>query len=243
MNADLFDAMRTCRAMRRYEPRDVPQETIDELIDLAIRAPSAGNAQNWTFVVVRDPTVKHALAEEVRKGTRWKASLEELRITGAVRRRLVDADEGSQMRRAVSAFRRLADHFEEIPVVVCVCVEGGSGAVPGVGLTVTLRGAVGEYGVWGTLRFALAGRGFVAQGRWASAYPAVQNLLLAARGMGLGAVLTTPQLLGPPGRIEKVLGIPKGVGLAAVIPVGYPKGRFGSVRRLPAKVFKDRYGG
>jgi nitroreductase len=242
MTTDLFEVMRTCRAMRRYEPRDVPQETIDELIDLAIRAPSAGNTQNWTFVVVRDPAVKHALAEEVRKGTRWEASLSELAITHRVREGMIDEEEEGRARRVLAAFRRLAEEFDDVPVVVCVCAERGGGAVAGPGPLRVLRGAIDTYGVWGTLRFALAGKGFVAQGSWASVYPAVQNLLLAARGMGLGAVLTTPQLLGPPGRFEKVLDIPKGVRLAALIPIGYPKGKFGPVRRLPATVFKDRYG-
>jgi nitroreductase len=60
--------------------------------------------------------------------------------------------------------------------------------------------------------------------------------------MGLGAVLTTPQLLGPPRRFEKILGLPNGVDLAAVVPIGYPKGKFGPVRRMPPRVFKDRYG-
>jgi nitroreductase len=242
VTTDVFEVMRTCRAMRRYEARDVPQDTIDELLDLAVRAPSGSNAQNWTFVVVRDPAVKRALAEEVRKGTAWKASLDEMRIAGATRSGRIDAEEERRALRLSAAFRRLAEQFEDIPVVICVCVRSGTGAAGGPGALRVLRSTIDEYGVWGTLRFALAGRRFTAQGVWASAYPAVQNLLLAARARGLGAVLTTPQLLGPPGRIEKVLGLPKSVQLAAVIPIGYPKGRFGPVRRLPAKVFKERYG-
>ena len=242
MTTDVFEVMRTCRAIRRFESRDVPDEVVDELIDLAIRAPSGSNAQNWRFVVVRDPAVMHALAEEVRKGTNWKTSLDEQRIAGAARSGRVDAEEERRALRILGAFRRLAEQFEEIPVVICVCIRSGAVAAGGAGALRTLRATIDEYGVWGTLRFALAGRRMNAQGMWASAYPAVQNLLLAARAKGLGAVLTTPQLLVPPGRVEKILGLPKSVQLAAVIPVGYPKGTFGPVRRFPAKVFKDRYG-
>ena len=75
-----------------------------------------------------------------------------------------------------------------------------------------------------------------------TAYPAVQNLLLAARAMGLGAVLTTQQFF-VPGQFESILGIPSNVTLAAIIPVGFPKGKFGPVRRPdPAAVVNwDRY--
>jgi nitroreductase len=62
----------------------------------------------------------------------------------------------------------------------------------------------------------------------------VQNLLLAARALGLGAVLTTPHLL-TPGLFERVLRLPKGTRIAAAIPVGWPKGTFGPVSRPAAR--------
>jgi len=76
----------------------------------------------------------------------------------------------------------------------------------------------------------------------ASAYPAVQNLLLAARALGLGAVLTTQFVL-VPGEFEAVLGIPSTFTLAAVVPVGWPTGKFGPVKRPdPAAVVRwDRW--
>ena len=241
MPADLIDVMRTCRAMRRFEDRDVPDDIIDELIDLAIRAPSSSNAQHWSFIVVRDPAVKKALAVEIAKGTHWKTIVEQDRLASAVRAGLITRDEEARNHRTLAAFNELAERFGDVPVVICVCI--GIDPVTRAGTTTrSIRAMVTEYGLLGAVRFALAGRKALAQARWATAYPAVQNLLLAARGTGLGAVLTTPQLLGPPGRIEKVLGIPRGIGLAAVIPIGYPKGRFGPVRRQPPTVFKDRYG-
>ena len=70
----------------------------------------------------------------------------------------------------------------------------------------------------------------------------MQIVLLAARALGLGAVLATPQFF-VPGEFEAVLGIPRNVTLHAVIPVGYPKGRFGPVKRPSARdvVCWDRY--
>lgn len=241
MPADLFDVMRTCRSMRRFEDRDVPDEVIDDLIDLSIRAPSGSNSQRWSFIVVRDRTVKEALAIEVAKGTSWKSMLEEDRLATAVKAGLITPDDEARNRRSLAAFNELGERFADVPVVLCVCV-GADPAVTGARPSKSIPGLISTYGLVGTIRFALSARKMITQARWGSVYPAVQNLLLAARGMGLGAVLTTPQLLGPPGRIERILGIPKGVGLAAVIPIGYPKGRFGPVRRLPPRVFKDRYG-
>ncbi len=65
-------------------------------------------------------------------------------------------------------------------------------------------------------------------GAYGSIWPAVQNLLLAARGVGLGAVLTG--LFGGPSldATKKVLGIPDEVEPVAFIPLGYPdKERYG----------------
>ena len=51
----LFDAIYTARALRRLKPDPVPEELLTKVLDAAIRAPSGGNAQNWIFLVVRDP--------------------------------------------------------------------------------------------------------------------------------------------------------------------------------------------
>jgi nitroreductase len=243
VTTDVFEVMRTCRAMRHYETRDVPDEIIIELLDLAIRAPSGGNAQNWAFIVVRDPAVKRALGEEIRRGTRWKTVVDEQRIAAGVRAGIVSTEEEARAHRNLRSFNDLGEHFADIPVVVCVCMERDQSTGHASGSSKALRSAVAEFGLWGALRFALAAKKITTQARWAAGYPAVQNLLLAARAKGLGAVLTTPHFLGPPGRIEKILGLPRHVGLAAVVPLGYPKGRFGPVRRLPPKAFRDRYGG
>lgn len=87
-------------------------------------------------------------------------------------------------------------------------------------------------------------------GRWppnrtsgSSIYPAVQNMLLAARALGLGATLTT-LYLGFEEEAEAALGLPAGVHSYAILPVGYPIGRFGPVRRVPLVdvFYEDRWG-
>ena len=81
------------------------------------------------------------------------------------------------------------------------------------------------------------------RGAGASIYPAVQNMLLAARALGLGATLTTRHMLH--GReVDEILRLPEGIHSYAIVPIGYPMGRFGPVRRSPKGiVFEDTWGG
>jgi nitroreductase len=71
-------------------------------------------------------------------------------------------------------------------------------------------------------------------------HPAVQNMLLAPRALGLGATL----YLHFETEAEAALGLPPGVHSYALLPIGYHMGRFGPVRRVPLAdvVFEDRWG-
>jgi nitroreductase len=87
--------------------------------------------------------------------------------------------------------------------------------------------------------------GPTAPNRWsgASIYPAVQNMLLAARALGLGSTLTTRHLLYEK-EAEEALGLPAGAHSYAILPIGYPMGRFGPVGRAPLSevVFDGAWG-
>jgi nitroreductase len=87
------------------------------------------------------------------------------------------------------------------------------------------------------------GQGTPSRSSGASIYPAVQNMLLAARALGLGATLTTRHLQYEK-EVEAILGLPPGVHSYAILPIGYPMGRFGPVRRAPLSdiVYLDRWG-
>ena len=76
--------------------------------------------------------------------------------------------------------------------------------------------------------FALA----VRQGAADSVMPAVQNLMLAARAIGIGSVPTTlhPSVMA---RFNEMFGIPESVGFHLCVPLGYPQGRFGPTTRKP----------
>lgn len=76
----------------------------------------------------------------------------------------------------------------------------------------------------------------------ASVYPAVQNLLLAARGLGYGGAVTMWQSL-VEDELREVLGVPAEVALSACVTLGRPAGHHGPVRRrrLREVVFEDRW--
>ena len=80
------------------------------------------------------------------------------------------------------------------------------------------------------------------RGAGASIYPAVQNMLLAIRALGLGSTLTTRHLLYAK-EAEAALGLPEGVHSYAILPIGYPMGKFGPVGRgkLSDFVFLDKW--
>ncbi|MFT7043640.1 MAG: nitroreductase [Candidatus Azotimanducaceae bacterium] len=65
-----------------------------------------------------------------------------------------------------------------------------------------------------------------------SIWPGIQNLLLAARALGLGAAPTT-LALSDRAAVAKVLNLPESMGAYCLIPVGYPLGKFGPVSRKP----------
>jgi nitroreductase len=111
------------------------------------------------------------------------------------------------------------DHFEDIPVLVVCCLRGGP-HLPFVPMPAIA--ATSHYG---------------------SIYPAVQNLLLAARAVGLGASLITLPLWSTL-QARRILGLPMTVDPCCVVPLGWPIGRYGRKSRRPVErlVHLDRWG-
>jgi nitroreductase len=200
----LDEAMRTQRALRRLRPDPVSDELVLALIELGLKAPTGSNAQNWEFVVVRDPAVKAALARQNRRA---------FRLYGALGRRMSGGD--PKMQRLIDAVQWQADHLHEAPVIVVACLRGF------------------RFPFWN-----LAAASF-----YGSIFPSVQNLLLGARSAGLGAALITLPLWSTL-LARRILGLPFGVTPCAVIPLGWPRGRYGPTTRKPVGdvVSLDRFG-
>lgn len=95
------------------------------------------------------------------------------------------------------------EHLHEIPALIIACMD---------------------FGVKADAAMMARGGG--------SIWPGIQNLLLAARALGLGAAPTTLALQDQ-AAVAKVLNLPETMGAFCLIPVGYPLGKFGPVTRKP----------
>src|SRR5262249_11567725 len=109
----LEEAMSTQRAIRRPKPDPVDDDLVLRLIELALKAPSGSNQQNWEFIVVRDPAVKRRLGALNRQM---------LTLYLALGRRM--NRDNPKMLRIIDAVQWQADHFAEIPVLVVACLRG-----------------------------------------------------------------------------------------------------------------------
>ncbi len=195
----LFEIMYNCRAMRRLDTREVPEELLLKLIDAANQAPSGSNMQNGRWLIVRDPGVKTALADLNRVGV--EAYIGPLVDNPGSLSHQPEA----KRRRMVDAVMWQMEHMHEMPALIVACLEYGE-KIKGSAI---LRGA-------------------------GSIWPGVQNLLLAARALGLGAAPTT-LALNDQDAVRKALNLPETMAALSLIPVGYPLGNFGPVTRKPVE--------
>jgi nitroreductase len=209
----LFEAMRTTRTVRRLRPDPIPDDVLRRVLEAATHAPSGGNRQPWRFVVVRDAETKRRLADLYRP--LWQTfSQAYVAQLGSL-----PAEKRRSHDRMLSSANHLADNFHDAPVILVVCVHMPELAITDLGLD----------------RPPIVGG--------ASIYPAVQNLILACRAVGLGAALTTLLCREEPA-VRQLLGIPDGWATAAHLALGFPSGKgHGPVRRKPVErvTFLDRW--
>jgi nitroreductase len=219
----LFDAIYSARALRRLKPDPVPDAIIARILDAAIRAPSAGNAQNWAFVVVRDAELRRALGAIYRKASDIASAIYQARGRPA---HMSEA----QYLRFMSSGAYLWDHMGDAPVLLLPCLKQRPPPP-----RETLPAAV-QARYAGELAYEERIRG-------ASIYPAVQNIILACRAFGLGTLITTNHIRCEE-EVKALLGIPDDVSTYALMPIGYPRGKFGPLARRPiAEVsYADRWG-
>ena len=203
----LQEAMLSQRAVRRVLPDPVDDEIVLRCIELALKAPTGSNGQNWEFVIVKDVDVKAALAARYQQA--WK-------VYGAIGHRLNKGDES--MIKVLRAVEWQVDHFEEIPVLVVACLQGLEGAA---GADAADRRRL-------LLRLHLPQRAEPAPGR---------------PGHGPRGVTDHPAPVEPTAA-RRALGLPISVQPACVVPLGWPRGRYGPTTRRPVGdvVHLDRFG-
>jgi nitroreductase len=154
------------------------------------------------------------------EGKKWFAD----RYKAAVKSRFgainTKTKSSSKMARQTQALNYQIEHMHEFPVLLIVC---GKRDWP---FRVPEHERVGD-----------------APPNYGAIYPCVQNILLACRALGLGAALTNMQQLFE-AELQKRFSIPAEYGVVVTIPIGYPIGNFGSVRRKPASdvTYYDNWG-
>lgn len=113
---DVYEALYTTRAMRRVSAEPIPEPVIQKMLDAAIRAPSAGNTQNWRFLVITDRDVigevarLYAEAFDIGMQTVYAGAEERARATG---------DDG--VLRVHSSSRWLRDNMASVPLLIVPC--------------------------------------------------------------------------------------------------------------------------
>ena len=196
----LHEAIFTTRSMRHLKPDPVPREDLEYILEAATMAPSAGNLQMWSFVVVTEAAQRQKLAAVYREVGRQY-------IRDGV---LADPDTDDDRRRVYGKALHNVEHLDEAPVIIVAC-----------------------------LTLSCPDDAAVASGFFGSIYPAIQNLLLAARSRGLGSVLLTLATEQSPiapvehPAVREILDLPEGVESVALIPIGYPQGNWGRPWRNP----------
>jgi len=202
---EFFEVATTQRAIRRLKPDPIPEAMLRQIMDAAICAPSGGNRQGWSFVLVRDAAKRKRLGELYREA--WDELMKVPSYAAAAQ-----APPDSPTGKMLASAQHLSEHMGEVPVLILACVA----LDPGLKATITTG---------------------------ASIYPAVQNILLAARALGIGSCITTIHKFRD-AEVKELLGIPAEVETAALIPLGYPLGKFGRPPRRPLRevAFADRWG-
>lgn len=214
----VLEAIHTARALRRFKPDPVPEALITRILEAAVCAPSGGNLQDWRFVVITDAEQRRRVAEVYTRASRLVRPFYEDRP------RPEHMTEAEHHHLNQSGFY-LHEHMDEAPVLLLIC---GRSRAP--------RPDLGNVGTEPLEKQAM-------RTTMASIYPAAQNVILACRALGLGTVLTTNHLLYE-AELKAVLGIPADIDTFALMPIGYPRDKFGPLRRKPISevAMHDRWG-
>jgi nitroreductase len=205
----LFEAIHSARAIRHFKPDPVPNELIARILDAAIQAPSAGNNQNWLFVVVTDADQRRRLGDIYRRASGW---VREKYAANARPKHMHDA----QYKILWASGVHLHEHMDDAPVLLLPCLQIKPPILPD-SIPPEIRAQMVATASW------MAG---------ASIYPAVQNIILACRALGLGTTITTNHVI-LEDEIKAVLGLPEDFRTFALMPIGYTDDKFGPVRRRP----------
>jgi nitroreductase len=135
----------------------------------------------------------------------------------------------AQFQRLMAAGAHLWEHMGDAPVLLVPCQKQPQMPPPDA-LPPEIRARYAE---------ELA---YVERIRGASIYPAIQNIILACRALGLATIITTNHIRCED-EVKAALGLPEDVQTFALMPIGWPLGQFGPLTRRPLAevVYADRF--
>ena len=215
---EVRDAMRTTFACRSFTGRPVADDVLHGIFDAARFAPTGGNRQGVRVIIVRDEAIKARLAPLMQEAMNLYLAQ---RAAGHAPRNTIDPapiDEAAA--RAADHPGASPDWLLQAPVTLVFTVD--------LSVTASTDSELDRVGVTSG----------------ASVYPFVWNVLLAARDVGVGGVITTALTDAEPAA-QQILGIPSHHAIAAAVPLGYPQKRLTKLSRLPVEelVTIDRFDG
>ncbi|KAH0509445.1 Iodotyrosine deiodinase 1 [Microtus ochrogaster] len=202
---EFYELLNKRRSVRFLSSEQVPMEVIENVIRAAGTAPSGAHTEPWTFVVVKDPDVKHQIREIIeeeeemnymrRMGDRWVTDLKKLRFFIA---HLTLHSDGPEKNSGVTSMETrtnwIKEYLDTAPVLILIFKQ-----------------------VHG---YAANGKKKVHYYNEISVSIACGILLAALQNAGLVTVTTTPLNCGP--RLRLLLGRPSHEKLLVLLPVGYP---------------------
>ncbi len=212
---DLAEALCSNPSVREFTDEPVSDEEVAALLEVARFAPSGGNRQPWRVAVIKEPSLRRALADLC--GPVWSEYLAE-GITGATPFSVVGPP--PEIEPLGPQPNPLLDAIESVPVVLVVAADLGQIAMMDKDLA----------------RVPLTGG--------ASVYPFVHSILLAARDRNLGGVMTTFLARAEPAAAP-LLRLPDTWALASMVFLGHPVRRATKLTRRPVSDFAviDRFDG
>jgi nitroreductase len=202
----LLELMQSRRSIRKFLPKVPERALLEKLIEAAVTAPSASNKQPWRFFIVLNPEIKTRMAAAVREAVERVAGHIEPQFEGAFR-----------------AYGDYFTRFENAPVVI----------VPLYRPLTLLSSMVGPNLLAKDRKNIIC---MEEQSGLVSTSLAVENLLLMAHEVGLGASGLTGPLIAAD-ELHDILSVPAGWNIVALVAVGYPDEQpMPTARRAPEAV-------
>lgn len=116
--------------------RPVEPAVVTRCIELALQAPTGGNAQGWSFMVITDGAKRKAIGEHYRKAFSIYSNDPNMRKSYG------ESDlRAQQLPRVIDSAVYLAEHMHEVPVMVIACIDG----------RVENGGVLAQAGVYGSI--------------------------------------------------------------------------------------------